>query len=76
MAKAKEKALEEKGKENARSHEYEEIRKANARGIEKRRADGGVSFLYDQPQIVERYQEERDKVCSDLWNKCHLFLAS
>ncbi|CBY18594.1 unnamed protein product [Oikopleura dioica] len=61
MAKAKEKALEEKGKENARSHEYEEIRKANARGIEKRRADGGVSFLYDQPQIVERYQEERDK---------------
>jgi len=61
MAKAKEKQIEEKQRENARSNEIEEIRRANARGLEKRRADGGVSFLYDQPQIVEKYQEERDK---------------
>lgn len=37
------------------------MRKSSARGLEKRRADGGVSFLYDQPQIIEKYQEERDK---------------
>ena len=62
FAKAKEKAIEEKQRENARTHEIEEIRKVNAQGLERKRADGGVSFLYDAPQIVEKYQEERDKV--------------
>lgn len=78
MAKAKEKAIDEKQKEAARSTEIEDMRKSSARGLEKKRADGGVSFLYDQPQIIEKYQEERDKVgCEEyLRSKINLFLAS
>ena len=78
MAKAKEKAIDEKQKEAARSTEIEEMRKSTARGLEKRRADGGVSFLYDQPQIIEKYQEDRDKVCCEEHprNIIYLFLAS
>lgn len=78
MAKAKEKAIDEKQKEAARSTEIEEMRKSSSRGLEKKRADGGVSFLYDQPQIIEKYQEERDKVgCEEhMRSKINLFLAS
>ena len=34
----------------------------HAQGVEKMRAEGGVSFIYDEPHKFERYHDQRERV--------------
>ena len=34
----------------------------HAQGVEKLRAEGGVSFIYDEPHKFERYHDQRERV--------------
>merc|ERR1711937_942822 len=51
------KRLKDQATENARYAELEETRKELATGVEKLRADGGVSFIYDAPPTFEKWND-------------------
>ena len=38
------------------------FRLRHAQGVEKLRAEGGVSFIYDEPHKFERYHDQRERV--------------
>jgi len=58
---AKQKRLKDQKHENARYAELEETRRATTTGLELKRAEGGVSFIYDDPPTFEKWNDEREK---------------
>ena len=41
---------------------HQNYRLKHAQGVEKLRAEGGVSFIYDEPHKFERYHDQRERV--------------
>lgn len=61
--------LKEQATENSRYAEQEATRLRHAQGVEKMRAEGGVSFIYDEPHKFERYHDQRERRLKEIEGK-------